>query len=243
MEENALKEFHFLLQPKNQLPRDEMRDHYLANARNYFNHHSQEILNGVYMDKTCLFMVFEQIVKNTHPIRLIHLNLLAMQMIEKSSKDMLNYQNKNGDSIIHVSTNMSSFSVGILDMMQEKGADFGLINQHGETPLLKLATTDNLDDLKFIQQYTPKKLMDHQESINHDTALLKAVKAKKLNNVIFLIKAGASILVQNKDNQNAWLIFTESEYEKYFEERNMKDLYEEVFFIMKINKSKEQKNR
>ncbi len=243
MEENALKEFHFLLQPKNQLPRDEMRDNYLANARHYFNHHQKEILDGIYQDKTCLFMVFEQIVKNTHPIRLIHLNLLAMQIIEKSSKEMLNYQNINGDSTIHLSTNMSSFSVGILDLMQERGADFGLINNLGETPLLKLATTDNLDDLKFIQQYTPKKLMDHQEKKYHDTALIKAVKGKKLNNIIFLIKAGASILIHNKDNKNAWLLFTESDYEKFFEDRNMKDLYEEVFFIMKINKSKEQKYR
>ena len=45
----------------------------------------------------------------------------------------------------------------LLDFMKEKGADFSMINKKGETPLILIANSDSLDDLKFIHNYTKKE--------------------------------------------------------------------------------------
>ena len=45
-----------------------------------------------------------------------------------------------------------------------------------------VAASDSLDDLKFIHNYTKKDLFNHRD-INGYTALHKAVKARKINNI------------------------------------------------------------
>lgn len=83
--------------------------------------------------------------------------------------------------------------------MKEKGADFSMINKKGETPLILIANSDSLDDLKFIHNYTKKELINHKD-INGNTALHKAVKAKKINNIFYLLEHGSNTLI--KDNNN-----------------------------------------
>ena len=87
-----LEEFYQLLQLDKNFPLDELKDHYFVPALATLNsnpHIVQKILN----DKTALTMVVEQLLMpRINSIREIELNLLAMDIVEKCPKEILNYQ-------------------------------------------------------------------------------------------------------------------------------------------------------
>lgn len=194
-----LKDFKKLIEETEDFPKDELRDYYLVPAKDLLKK-SPEIANIVVEEQSALMMVIKQIIKGGHLIRINHLNSLAEDLIEMTPKDIINYPDKDKNSIIHVTCEIESFSVGLLDFMKEKGADFSMINKKGETPLMLVAVSDSLDDLKFIHNYTKKELFNHRD-INGCTALHKAVRARKINNVYYLLEHGASVLIKdNNDN-------------------------------------------
>jgi ankyrin repeat protein len=194
---NVLKEFKNLIEENDDYPKDELRDYYLMPAKELLSKNPQ-IANEILDEKSALMMVVEQIVLGGHHIRISHLNNLAWDLIDLTPKTILNYQNKEKNSVIHLTCDMECFSVGLLDFMKEKGANFSLINANGETPLILVSACDSLDDIKFIHGYTNKNLINYQEKIHGYTALHKAVKYKKINNIFFLLESGASVYI--KDN-------------------------------------------
>lgn len=201
-----LKEFRVLLEEKEEIPKDELRDYYLVPSRALFDN-NPGLVNEIMDDQTALMMVVKKIVKEkNHPIRTNNLEMLAWDMIEKMTPEMLNYQDKEGNSIIHLTCLMESFSVGLLDLMMSQGADFSLINKKGETPLMMVASSNALDDLKFVHAYTNKELINYTDNSGM-TALMKAVKSKKINNIFFLLENGADIFVQDNTGMSVvdWL--------------------------------------
>lgn len=194
-----LRDFKKLIEETEDFPKDELRDYYLVPAKDLLKK-SPEIANIVVEEQSALMMVIKQIIKGGHLIRINHLNALAEDLIEMTSKEIINYPDREKNSIIHITCEIESFSVGLLDFMKEKGADFSMINKKGETPLMLVSVSDSLDDLKFIHNYTKKELFNHKD-INGCTALHKAVKARKINNVYYLLEHGASVLIKdNNDN-------------------------------------------
>lgn len=191
-----LKDFKKLIEETEDFPKDELRDYYLVPAKELIKN-SPEIASIVFEEQSALMMVVKQIIKGGHPIRINHLNAIAEDLIEITPKEILNYPDKEKNSVIHITCGMECFSVGLLDFMKEKGANFSMINKKGETPLMLISTTDSLDDLKFIHNYTKKDLYNYKD-INGLTALHKAVKSKKINNVYYLLEHGSSVLI--KDN-------------------------------------------
>lgn len=194
-----LKEFKKLIEETEDFPKDELRDYYLVPAKNLLTK-SPEIANIVHEKQSALMMVIKQIVKGGHSIRINHLYSLAELLIELTPKSIINYQDKYKNSVIHICCAMEGFSVGLLDFMREQGAEFSIINKKGETPLMLVANSDSLDDLKIIHNYTKKELYNYQD-IYGCTALHRAVKAKKINNIYYLLEHGSSVLIKNKDNQ------------------------------------------
>lgn len=224
---NLLKEFQDLLIETSDIPKDELRDYYLVPARTFINSNPL-ILNFSYYDKTPLMMVVEQIIKNNnHPIRENYLNLLAMDVIEKTPVELLNYQNKYGDSVIHLTTEIESFSVGLLDILKERGASFSLFNKKLETPLIKIASTNSLDDLKFILSYTDKNLINHQDYLGQ-SAIFYAILKRKINNIYFLIENNAELFLKNIKNQTIFDIIRDEKYKKMSD----KKYYQELMFIL-----------
>ena len=198
-----LEEFKNLLEESNAFPKDELRDYYLSHANAIFKE-NPKIANEVLDNQTPLMWVVQQITeKGNHPIRAIYLNKLAWDLIENSHKETLNQQDNHGNTVIHYTCDMESFSVGLLDLMKEMGANFSLPNHEGITPLMKVAQQDSLDDLKFIHAYTTEKMIDSVDKLFHETALFKAVKTQKANNVFFLLQAGANVFQKNKQLQSA----------------------------------------
>ena len=201
-----IKEFKELLEEQEEIPQDELRDYYLVPC-NALISSNPPIINVIYEDQSLLMMVVKKIIKhNSHPIRTNSLEMLLWKMIEKTKPSLINYQDKEGNSVIHLTCMMESFSVGILDLMQSKEASFSLINKKGETPLMLVSDSNSLDDLKFIHAYTDKKLINIKD--NHGfTALMRAVKGKKINNIFFLLQNGADIFVQDSNGKSIvdWL--------------------------------------
>jgi ankyrin repeat protein len=194
-----LKEFKSLLEEGDTFPIDELRDYYLVPAKTLFASNPY-LANETYDNQTPLMMVVKQIIKkNKHVIRDNNLNMLAWEIIEQTSEAMLNYQDKEGNSVIHMASQMECFSVGLLDLMKDFGANFALANKKGETPLMIVSGNDSLDDVKFIHAYTPEPIINAHDKMTGATALIRAVKAKKINNVFFLLENGASVF--EKDNQ------------------------------------------
>lgn len=224
---HLLKEFQDLLIESNDIPKDELRDYYLVPARTFINSHPL-IFNFSYYDKTPLMMIVEQIIKNNnHPIRDNHMHLLAMEVIDKTPVELINYQNKYGDSIIHLTTEIESFSVGLLDFMKEKGASFSLFNKKLETPLIKVAGTNSLDDLKFILAYTDKSLIDHQDYLGQ-SAIFYSVLKRKINNIYFLLENNVNLFLKNNKNQTIFDIIHDEKYQKFSD----KKYYQELTFIL-----------
>ena len=178
-----LEEFYQLLQLDKDFPLDELKDHYFVPARATLNsnpHIVQKILN----DKTALTMVVEQLLMpRINSIREIELNLLAMDIVEKCPKEILNYQDVDGNSVIHLSTRRECFS---------------LVNKKGETPLIQIASNNSLDDVKFIHAYTLPEMLDWQDN-KGNTALMHAIKQYKLNNIFFFLSVGSNLHKVNKN--------------------------------------------
>lgn len=193
-----LKDFKRLIEETEDFPKDELRDYYLVPAKDLLKNFP-EIANIIVEEQSALMLIIKQIIKGGHLIRINHLNSLAEDLIKITPKEILNYPDKEKNSLIHVTCEMESFSVGLLDFMKEKGADFSMINKKGEIPLMLVSVSESLDDLKFIHNYTKKFLINHKD-MNGSTALHKAVKARKINNVYYLLEHGSSLLI--KDNNN-----------------------------------------
>lgn len=221
---NHLKEFIEAVSEHDTFPKDELRDYYLNQAKEILKAHPH-IVEEVVNDRSAIMAIVEQQVKrNNHSIRQIHLDTLAMEIAMVTPQDVLNYQNANGDSIIHMTTEMYCYSVSILDVMKESGANFSLINKKGETPLIKVSSTDSLDDLKFIHGYTKQRLINHRDLVSGSTALMTAIKNRKIANIFFLLDAGSSLFV--KDNAGLSAVdFIQTT--KYKEESN-KIFYKEL---------------
>lgn len=189
---NLLKEFKWLLEESDEFPTDELRDYYLVPAKALLA--SNPIITSLtYDDQTALMMIIKKIVKNNHHIRTIHLNSLAWDIIDQTSKDILNFQDREGNTAAHFTCQMECFSVGLLDLMKQSGVNFSMSNKKGETPLMLVADSDSLDDLKFIHAYTSPKMINAKDNITGGTALHRAVRSKKLNNIFFLLENGASV--------------------------------------------------
>jgi len=225
-----LRDFKKLIEESNEFPKDELRDYYLVPAKEILKK-SPEIVNYTIDENSALMMVVKQIIKGGHPIRINHLNGLAEDLIEITPKEIINYQDKEKNSIIHITCEIESFSVGLLDFMKEKGADFSMINKKGETPLILIANSDSLDDLKFIHNYTKKELINHKD-INGNTALHKAVKAKNINNVFYLLEHGSSSLIRDNNNNLPIDLLTSKDGKK-------SHLNEEIKSILKAFTEKE----
>lgn len=194
-----LKDFKKLIEDNNDFPKDELRDYYLLPANNLLNK-SPEIATITIDEHSALMLVVKQIIKGGHKIRVNHLYSLAEKLVEITPKHIINHQDKNKNSVIHICCLLEGFSVGLLDFMKEQGADFSLINKKGETPLILVSDSESLDDLKFIHNYTKKELYNYKD-INGCTALHRAVKSKKINNVYYLLEHGSSVLIRNNERQ------------------------------------------
>lgn len=225
-----LEEFKFLLQEGDSFPKDELKDYYLSPAKALLEA-NPDICKEVFEDETALMMVVKEIVKpGNHSIREVHLNMLALDIIEYSPKLVLNYQDQEGSSVIHLTCQMECFSVGLLDYMKDRGANFSLINQRGETPLLLIADSESLDDVKFIHAYTSPALLDHRDLITGSTALMKATRARKINNVYFLLENGASVFVED----NLGMTALDLARAKSFQRKGKKDFSEELEELLQL---------
>lgn len=227
-----LKKFQFHLKEENTFPLDEQREYYLEPSREIFKEFPS-IAKEIIDDSSALMAVVNQQVKlNNHSIRQIHLDNLAMQVAMMTPKEVINYQNIQGNSIIHITTEMMCYSVSILDMFKEQGADFSLINRKGETALIKIADTTSLDDLKFIHGFTNQRLLNHREIIMGESALLRAVKARRILNIHFLLEQGASLYVKDNNGYSVLDHIKEEDY-KMKSERNFYKKLEEFVEIFK----------
>ena len=228
---SELKKFQALLKEENTFPKDELRDYYLSPAKKIFDEHP-EIANEIFDDKSAIMAVVEQQIKrHNHSIRQIHLDLLAMELSMITPREILNYQNIDGDCVIHWTTKMMCYSVSILDMFKETGANFSLINKNGETPLIKIANTNSLDDLKFIHGYTSPRLLDHRDLVTGSTALMHAVKSRKIANIFFLLEQGASLYVRDNNGQTILEFLQDQEYKMKSERGYYKELEKFVNFF------------
>lgn len=198
-----LKEFKYSLDELNIFPKDELRDYYLFEAHNLLKSNSL-LFNIIDKDNTALTLVLKYILKKgLNSIRLTHLNLLALEIIEKSNTDILNYQDKEGNSAVHLACKAENFSVGLLDSLYDFGASFNLINKKGETPLILVAGNESLDDLKFIHSYSDIDKIDYHENVYGNTPLIKAVLNKKINNIYYLLESGANVFEVNNMGKTA----------------------------------------
>ena len=196
-----LKEFKELLDEKSEIPPDELRDYYLVPLKAFISS-NQGVVKHTLDEQTPLMMVIKKIIKkDNHPIRLNNLESLCWDIIEKMDSISLNQQDRDGNSVIHYTCFMECFSVGLLDFMKEMGANFSLINKKGETPLILVSDSNSLDDLKFIHAYTDKELINHKDMFGY-TALMKAFKAKKINNIFFLLEQGADLLIKDNNDES-----------------------------------------
>jgi hypothetical protein len=226
-----LKEFQHLIKEANTFPKDELRDYYLAPARKILESHP-EITEEIFDDKSAIMSVVEQqIKKHNHTIRQIHLDTLAMEIAMMTPREILNYQNVDGDSVIHLTTRIMCYSVSILDVFKETGANFSLINKNGETPLIKIANTYSLDDLKFIHGYTSPRLLDHRDLISGSTALMHAVKSRKIANIFFLLEMGSSLYIRDNLGMTILDLIQDEEYKMKSERAYYRELERFVNFF------------
>lgn len=219
-----LKEFQLALIETNKFPKDEITDYYLVSAFTMLKSNT-DLCSSICEDRSALMSVFEQLVKpNVYTIREIHLNMLAMDIVENTPKDILNYQNSNGDSIIHISTRKECFSVGIWDFLKESGANFSLINKNGETPLIEVSKAESLDDVKCIHAYSTTRTLDHRDLLTGSTALMHAVYNRRISNIFYLLECGASLFIRNDQGKNIKNIIEDSEYRNNSEQNYYNEL-------------------
>jgi hypothetical protein len=232
---NLLKEFEESLIETNTFPKDELNDYYLLKAQNLLIN-NPEIYTLVENDTTALMLVTESIVKpNVHPIRGSQLCIMALNIIEKTVSTVLNYQNSNGDSVVHISLNQECFSVGVWDCMKEKNANFSLPNKKGVTPLMLAAKEESLDDLKCIHAYSSINVLDYRDIENGYTALRYAINSMKINNIFYLLESGASLFI--KDNESNTVIDTIKS--KCYKSKAPIKYYQELYKIIDLFKQKQ----
>lgn len=233
---NILKEFKNSLRETNQFPKDELTEYYLVSSKAMVSS-NPEICKEVYNDKTALMMVFEELVKpNSHYIRHIHLNLLAMDVLENTPKEILNYQDKEGNSAIHISTKLECFSVGLWDCMKDNGANFSLINTNGETPLIKVSIGNSLDDVKCIHAYSTPRTLDHRDLITGSSALMHAIYNERINNVFYLLESGSSLFTRNDEGKNVMDLVSSKDYISRVDEV----YYQELISIINLFRKKQE---
>lgn len=209
---NRLKEFISLIKEHETFPKNELRDYYLQPAFELLEKYPH-IVEDSAEDKTAMFAIVEQQVKrNNHSIRQIHLDRLAMEVAMLTPAHVLNFQNSDGNTVIHITTDMYCYSVSVLDVLKEMGANFSLINKNGETPLIRIASTDSLDDLKFIHGYTKARLLNHRDIVTGSTALMKAIKARKIANIFFLLESGSSLFIRDNEGFNVFDLINDEDY-------------------------------
>lgn len=232
---NLLKEFQKTLLETNQYPKDELTEYYLVAAKTLLSS-NLDICKEVYNDSTALMMVFENLVKpNIHTIRHTHLNILAMDIIEATPKEILNYQNKDGNSAIHISTQIECFSIGLWDFMKDSGANFSLINKNGETPLIQVSKAESLDDVKCMHAYCTPRTLDHRDLLTGSTALMHAVYNRRISNIFFLLECGASLFIRNDNGKSVLDLVEEPKYKAQSEPQ----YYNELMHIIKLFKQKQ----
>lgn len=232
---NLLRDFKHSLLETNKYPKDELTEYYLVSATTMLSS-NPEFCKDIYEDKTALMMVFEQLVKsNVHAIRYIHLNMLAMDIIAATPKEILNYQDSHGNSAIHISTQQECFSVGLWDFMKDSGANFSLVNKNGETPLILVSKTESLDDVKCMHAYSTARTLDHRDLISGSTALMHAVYNRRISNIFYLLECGASLFIRNDAGKSVLDIIEEPKYKAESE----RQYYNELMHIVKLFKQKQ----
>jgi len=235
-----LKDFQNYIKEANTFPKDELRDYYLSPARKTLES-SPNIVAEIFDDKSAIMAIVEQQIKiHNHSIRQVHLDKMAMEVAMLTPKEVINHQNVDGDSVVHWTTQMMCYSVSILDVLMENGANFSLINKNGETPLIKVADTNSLDDIKFIHGYTSPRLLDHRDLISGSTALMHAVKKRRIANIFFLLDMGASLYVRDNNGQTILDLIQNQEYKIKSERVYYKELERFVSFFSQ--KQLEEKN-
>lgn len=189
--------FKKLLEEKQNFVKDELRDNYLQGAMKVLSEH-HELYKTVVENETILHLVLKQLQqRNIHKVRMSRLKYLLLDILENSTTEMINKQNSDGDTAIHIMLKNEQFSVGIMDMLHEKGADFTMHNNDGDMPIHIVAKSENLDDLKFITGYMNKERINCKNKETGNTALLIATESQKINNVYFLLEQNADVFVSN----------------------------------------------
>ncbi len=83
--------------------------------------------------------------------------------------------------------------------------------------------------MKFIHGYTSQKVLNHRDLISGDTALMRAVKSRKLLNINFLLEQGASLDIRNNDG----LTIDEYIYSEEYRIKSERAFYKELMNIIK----------
>lgn len=189
--------FKKLLEEKQNFVKDELRDNYLLGALSVLSE-NHELYKTVVNNETILHLVLKQLEqRNIHKVRGAKLKYLLLDILENSTTEMINKQNADGDTAIHIILKNDQFSVGVMDMLHERGASFTIKNNMGDMPIHIVAKSENLDDLKFIAGYMNKEDIDLKNSETGNTALIIATQHQKINNVYFLLEANANVLETN----------------------------------------------
>lgn len=189
--------FKKLLEEKQNFVKDELRDNYLQGAMKVLSEHL-ELYKTVVDNETILHLVLKQLQsRNIHKVRMAKLKSLLLDILENSTIEMINKQNSECDTAIHIMLKNDQFSVGVMDMLHERGADFTIKNNDGDMPIHIVAKSENLDDLKFIIGYMNKENINSKNVKTGDTALIIATQYQKINNVYFLLEENADVFETN----------------------------------------------
>lgn len=227
----AFLHFKKLLEEKQNFVKDELRDNYLQGAMQVLSE-NHELYKTVVNNETILHLVLKQLqFRNIHKVRMTKLKFLLIDILENSTVDMINQQNSEGDTAIHIMLKNEQFSVGVMDMLHEKGASFTIKNNAGDMPIHLVAKSENLDDLKFIIGYMNKEEVDSKNQKNGDTALLISTRSQKINNVYFLLEQNADVFEINFKGESpkniAVKILNEERSETAQQIYNIIELFEE----------------
>lgn len=191
--------FKQLLEEKQDFVKDELRDNYLQGAMTVLSKHLG-LYKTVVDNETILHLVLKQLkFRNIHKVRMSKLKFLLLDILENSPTEIIDQKNNDGDTAIHILLKNEQFSVGMMDMLNERGANFSIPNNEGDMPIHIVAKSENLDDLKFITAYLhkDKEKINDKNAVTGDTALLIATRNQKINNVYFLLENNADVFMTN----------------------------------------------
>lgn len=223
--------FKKLLEEKQDFVKDELRDNYLHGAMTVISKYP-ELYKTVVDNETILHLVLKQLKpRNIHKVRMAKLKSLLLDILENSPVEIINQRNSEGDTAIHIMLKNEQFSVGVMDMLHERGADFNIRNNDGDMPIHIVAKSENLDDLKFITGYMSKEKIDEKNSETGDTALIIATRQQKINNVYFLLEQNTNVFETNFKGESpkdiAISILNEERSETAQQIYNIIELFEE----------------